>query len=206
MHMRGLERRLLSTRLRGRILRSVEVPRVLAGLDLPAGGRCLEIGSGNGEGALAIGRRLRPARLVCVDSDPRMVARAHRLHLSRAAAGEPGAADVETLCADATDLPLAAGSFDAALLFGALHHIRRWPAALAEVHRVLEPGGVFAFEEALLGRSPLLLNRFFRHVPFGPDELTAALTTAGFRIERFDTALLGHWCFVRARRARDASE
>jgi SAM-dependent methyltransferase len=107
---------------------------------------------------------------------------------------------IELVCGDATHLPLADVSFDAAFLFGVLHHIRQWPAAIAEVYRTLKPGGVFAFEEALMGRSRLLANRFWRHVPFGRDELHAALRDTGFGVERFETTLAGAWCFVQARK------
>ncbi|MFW6106916.1 MAG: hypothetical protein ACOC8H_02020 [bacterium] len=78
-----------------------------------------------------------------------------------------------------------------------LHHIRHWPAAIGQVHRVLRPGGVLAFEEALMGRSPLLGNRFWRHVPFGREELHAALCDAGFQVHRFEAVFAGAWCFVR---------
>ncbi len=206
--MRWPERWLLSMRLRGWLLRKVEVPRVLGPLRpegrpngrLPAGARCLEIGSGNGIGALAVAQHLRPDRLVCVDADGAMLDRARKL-LARPPrwAAEVDTGRIELVCGDATHLPLADASFEAAFLFGVLHHIRQWPTAIAEVYRVLKPGGVFAFEEALMGRSRLLANRFWRHVPFGPDELHAALRDAGFRVERFETALAGAWCFVQAR-------
>lgn len=200
MRMRWPERWLLNTPLRGLLLRKVEVPRVLAGLELPPGAACIEIGCGSGVGALELSRRLRPRRMVCVDSDPRMIERARRRLARPPRWADASAATVEPVRADATELPMPAAGFDAAFLLGVLHHIRRWPAAIAEVFRVLAPGGAFAFEEALLGPSPLLANRFWRHVPFGRGELVAELSAAGFRIERFDTALAARWCFVRARK------
>ncbi|MFP3937614.1 MAG: class I SAM-dependent methyltransferase [Phycisphaerae bacterium] len=200
--MRWQERWLLSTPLRGWLLRKIEVPRVLNSLPLPAGTTCLEIGCGNGVGALAVAQRLRTARLVCVDSDAAMLDRARKV-LARPPrwAGDVDTGRIEPVCADATRLPLADASFDAAFLFGVLHHIRQWPAAIREVHRVLKPAGVFAFEEALMGRSRLLANRFWRHVPFGLEKLYAALREASFHVERFETALGGGWCFVQARKS-----
>ncbi len=199
--MRPLERWLLSTRIRAWLLRRIEAPRLLPRLHLPPNPRCLEIGCGNGVGAMVLSARLHPDRLVCTDIDPDMLRRARRMLASppRWARGAD-TSQIELLQADAADLPFADASFDAVFLFGVLHHIRDWPAALAETYRLLPPGGVFAFSEALLGGSPLLLNRFWRHVPFGRDELSAALEDAGFRIERFRTIAAGMWCFVIARR------
>ena len=52
------------------------------------------------------------------------------------------------LCAaDMAALPLARGSMDAALCYGALHHVPEWPDVLAEVHRVLRDGGVLVLQE-----------------------------------------------------------
>lgn len=39
------------------------------------------------------------------------------------------------------------GSYDAVFDFGMVHHIPHWRTALAEITRVLTPGGGFYFEE-----------------------------------------------------------
>lgn len=52
------------------------------------------------------------------------------------------------VCAgDMVALPLRAGSVDAAVCYGALHHVPDWPDVLGEVHRVLRPGGVLVLQE-----------------------------------------------------------
>ncbi|MGV0495105.1 class I SAM-dependent methyltransferase, partial [Mycobacterium kansasii] len=43
--------------------------------------------------------------------------------------------------ADATDLPFSADSFDSVLSCLMLHHIVEWERAIAEIARVLRPGG-----------------------------------------------------------------
>jgi SAM-dependent methyltransferase len=52
------------------------------------------------------------------------------------------------LCAaDMAALPVKAGSVDAALCYGALHHVPEWTDVLGEVHRALREGGVLVLQE-----------------------------------------------------------
>lgn len=199
MRMRRLETWVMRSPVRRWMLRHIEVPRVLDGPALPAGARVLEIGCGDGYGALLVRRALDGAAVVGLDIDPAMLRAARRRLASpprslRRAGGPP----VSLVCGDATALAFPDAAFDAVVLFGMLHHVTAWRTAVAEVHRVLRTGGVFAFEEALLSDRPLWLNRWWGHVPFGPDALRRTLTSAGFRVERMDT---GGWlpmCTVRA--------
>jgi SAM-dependent methyltransferase len=74
----------------------------------------------------------------------------------------PGAA---VICASFGRTPLAAGSLDAAIVIGGLHHLHpHLDPAIDEVHRVLRPGGVFGFiephSEALVDR---VRRRWYRH-------------------------------------------
>ena len=199
MRMRWIEKRLMNTAARTWVLRRLEAPRVLANLKLPPGSECLEIGCGQGAGALCSVKYLGPDRLVCADSDPEMIEAAKRYVATPLRwAKDVDASRIEFLCRNAAELPFAAETFDAAFLFGALHHIQRWQQAITEVHRVLRPGGVFSFGEALLSRSIFFLNRYWRHVPFGRRDILRALEQAGFTVRSFHTTLFGHWCFVRA--------
>jgi len=100
--------------------------RALAG----APGRQLaDIGGGTGNYALALaGEGWQP---LVIDRSPQMLAQA---------AGK----GLDTLEAEATDLPLAKQSFDAAMLVSMLHHVDSPAQALAEARRVLRPGGHLA--------------------------------------------------------------
>jgi SAM-dependent methyltransferase len=69
---------------------------------------------------------------VVIDRSPEMLAHAARKGL-------------ETITADAQQLPLADESFDAAMLVSMLHHVEHPPSAVREAVRVLRPGGRLAF-------------------------------------------------------------
>jgi SAM-dependent methyltransferase len=103
-------------------------------LDLAGVGRgtvLLDIGTGPGT---LIGPALaRGAVVRAVDVAPRMVEEARRRHPS-----------VEVELADAAALPVPDGSVDAVTLGFCLHHTGDPTTVLAEVHRVLRPGGRLA--------------------------------------------------------------
>ncbi|MFZ2587939.1 MAG: class I SAM-dependent methyltransferase, partial [Alphaproteobacteria bacterium] len=84
------------------------------------------------------------------------------------------------LHADATALPFPAQRFDAVYASGVLHHIEDWPKAVAEISRVLKPGGLFygwEFYKPLLENA--LFQSFFPHPAhrFTHNELLEALKT-----------------------------
>ena len=54
---------------------------------------------------------------------------------------------VQLSVADAAAIPAPDAAFDAVFDFGVIHHVPNWRAAVAEVRRVLRPGGRFFFEE-----------------------------------------------------------
>jgi SAM-dependent methyltransferase len=103
---------------------------VLDQLDLPADARVLEVGCGSGGLWVRNAGRV-PAgwRLLLSDLSPGMVAAA----MARVRA--PG------LVADAASLPLADGSMDAVIANHVLYHVSDRRRALAEIHRLLRPGG-----------------------------------------------------------------
>ena len=106
-----------------------------------AGDRILDLASGAGEPALSAARRAGPGGLV-VGSDlvPGMMAGA----LRRAADMEDGLRPAFA-AADMTALPFAAGAFDRVTCRFGIMFVPDVAAALAELRRVLRPGGAAAF-------------------------------------------------------------
>ena len=92
---------------------------------LPAEGRVLDLGCGVGHSFA----RLAPRETVGVDLDPGALAGQAR----------------ETVVADMRALPFAGGSFASVLAVQSIEHVPDPERALAEVARVLAPGGVAVF-------------------------------------------------------------
>lgn len=151
------------------------LPWTLEGVDL--GTELLEVGPGPGISTDLL--RARVARLTCVEVD-----RSYAEKLRRRA---PAA--VRVLCEDATRMSLADQSFDAAVCFTMLHHV---PSAvlqdrlMAEVARVLRPGGMFAGTDSLYSRSFRLLHLFDTMVVVDPATLPSRLRSAGFEDVQVD--------------------
>lgn len=102
----------------------------------------LEIGPGPGYFTIEASRMVGPSgRIVCVDVQREMAA------ILRGRLREQGVANAHPLAGDATRLPLADRSVDAAFLVAVLGEVPDRPAALRELRRVLRPGGVLAFSE-----------------------------------------------------------
>lgn len=99
-------------------------------------------------------------------------------------------------------LPFAAGTFDAAMIIQVLHHVDEPPAVIAEIRRVIRPGGLFMLWETT-ETSPLVrVGRTLRPqwdgVPvrsrFTTDQLRGWLVDGGFRLSeelRWGTLLIG---------------
>jgi SAM-dependent methyltransferase len=102
--------------------------------DYPAGRgrRVLEVGCGMG--CMAMNWALQGAQVTAVDLNPVSVAQTRRRFELFELAGDIREADAERL-------PFDDGTFDFAYSWGVLHHTPDIEQGLAEIHRVLKPGG-----------------------------------------------------------------
>lgn len=117
--------------------------RAVASLHLAGGETLADVCSGTGDVLLAALRaRKRPSRVVGFDVAGAMLERA-RPKLRQEA---PGCAAF-VVRADATRLPLASSSVDAATVAFGIRNVNDVPAALGELYRILRPGGRVAILE-----------------------------------------------------------
>jgi ubiquinone/menaquinone biosynthesis C-methylase UbiE len=162
----------------------------------PPVARVLEIGCGQGDGVREIVRRFRPRAVDAFDLDEAQVERA------RARLAAPLGAELRLWVGDAERIDAPDASYDAVFELTIFHHVPGWRRALAEVRRVLRPGGVFLFEE--LSReffsdvpvlSPLL-RRFTVHpwdTMFDFPEFRRALGDTGLRVTALRPRPLAGW-------------
>jgi len=98
----------------------------------------LEVGSGRGGGSSFIKRYLKPARMIGVDLSERAVQLSARTHPMDG---------LEFRVGDAENLPLDDGSVDAVINVESSHCYPSFEAFLAQVGRVLRPGGHFLYAD-----------------------------------------------------------
>jgi ubiquinone/menaquinone biosynthesis C-methylase UbiE len=153
--------------------RSVEFP-TLKRFSVPITDRdVLEVGCGSGYGAQLLGT-LKPRSYQGFDFMPEQVALARRRL--------PGIDFFVQDAGNMKDIPDA--SKDTLVIFGVLHHIPEWKAAVRECARVLRPGGEVYVEEP----DGTMLDWFDRNfhwghpVSFRLTELEAHFREVGFRI------------------------
>ena len=157
---------------------------------IPAEARVLEIGCGRGAGACMLLEKFNPALMHAFDLDHQMILLAGK-YLKPQHKGK-----ISLYVGDALLLPYRDGVLDAVFGFGVLHHLPDWRRGLAEIARVLKPGGIYFLEEFypplyqnFLARRIFLhpeLDRFYSH------DLHQALDQAGFVVKsRLEQKLLG---------------
>lgn len=112
-------------------------------LGLEPGDRLLDIGAGLGRHAFEAFRR--GAEVVAVDlrRDDLDACRATFAAMAEAGESLPGA-HAGAVCGSVTDLPFADGAFDRVIASEILEHVPDDVAALAELARVVRPGGTIA--------------------------------------------------------------
>jgi len=120
-----------------RLMGPPDVDHLCAHLGLPTNGWLLDVGGGTGRTSLPLRRMVRGVA-VC-DVSTAMLRRAH-------------AREAVAVCAPAERLPFPDRSFTRVLVVDALHHFRNATDAVAEMVRVLAPGGRLVIAEFDLTR------------------------------------------------------
>lgn len=150
----------------------------------------LDLGCGTGELLRVLARKWPEARLVGLDLSPEMLAHAQRK--------DYGGANVQLTEGSVYELPFEDGAFDLVTNTISSHFYKDLEPALAEIARVIRPGGHFVM--AALTNGPLAhvtdelrgLQAAYR----SPQRLREALTHAGFTVHRAEPVAWPSWLFV----------
>jgi ubiquinone/menaquinone biosynthesis C-methylase UbiE len=133
----------------------LQAAREFAARSLPADAAVLDVGTGAGHLSFTLAPLAR--RVVALDPSAGMLATV------RAAAAERGLAQIETCEAPAAALPYAPASFDLVCTRYSAHHWLDIPPALAEMRRVVKPGG-FVLVIDLLGDDHALVDTHLQSI------------------------------------------
>ncbi len=151
--------------------------------------KILEVGCGRGAGAALLLKKFAPAALHALDLDQLMIRQA-RAYLP------PDQKAIFLYVGDVMHLPYPDAALDAVFGFGVLHHVPDWRRGLAEIARVLKPGGRYFLEEFYPPfYQNFLAKRLFLHPEedrFHSADLHQALRTSGFAVQKtLEYPLLG---------------
>lgn len=156
---------------------------------LGADDRVLELGCGTGSTALELASNVQ--EIVASDVSSNMIAIAEQKATDRAIA------NTRFMVADAEDAALNGQTYDVVLAFNLLHLVENLPAALARIHGLVKPGGLFISKTICLSgegvpfkvkliKLALPLARAIGFAPavrfFSVDEFDAMVKEAGFDI------------------------
>ena len=159
--------------------------------DVELGDAAIEIGPGPGFTTDIL--RTKTAHLTAVELDEDLAA-----SLARRMAGS----NVDVVVGDATALDFASGRFTGAASFHMLHHIAPAEAqdrALAELARVLAPGGTLVAADGVYSEGSALFHEDDTYNPIDPGDLEPRLAAAGFGSVVVRTYDLGWVCTARVR-------
>lgn len=157
--------------------------------DLPQGGVVLDIGTGQGHSLHELAQRFKPTHIHALDPEPDFPAHCAPMH-------KTCPVPVTLHEAHAERIPLPDASVDMVLCHQSLHHIVDQTAALAEIFRVLKPGGHFLLAESTRAYiHSWIIRLLFRHpmqVQRTAPEFLAMLRQAGFEVrdDRISTPYL----------------
>lgn len=184
MLLNPFERRLVSGGLRRQVLRHWDIPRFLKLTGDCKGQSVLEIGCGRGFGVEAAYNLLHAKVVHAFDPDESMVALARQ---SMTRSGYFNTSPPARIWQGSViEIPAPDADYDVVLGLQVLHHVQDWRAAVAEIARVLRPGGRVMLSDSLIGfiEHPIL-GRWMDHPTedrFTQHQLFEELEQCGFRI------------------------
>ncbi len=170
-----------------RVMRAEELGRFRARLIPSARGRVLEVGVGSGLNLPHYGSEARV--IVGVDPSAKLVELSRKRSVGHRV-------PVEILQADVMKLPFATASFDTVVSTWVMCSVPDLARGLAEIRRVLAPGGQLVFVEHGISPRPLVrtvqrgLTPIWKHVSGGchlDRDMRTEVGAAGFDVTRLET-------------------
>lgn len=146
-------------------------------VDPQPGQRVLDVATGTGMVAFALAAR--GCRVVGLDQSEDM------LGMARAKLAQDGSAPVEFLSGQAEQLPFRDGEFDALTFTYLLRYVDDVPSTMAELARVVRPGGRIGMVEFGVPRQPVLRALWRGHTRLGLPLLGRLVSSAWFEVGRF---------------------
>ena len=181
MKANRLERLIVNSPIRLLVQELIILRWIKSKVNLPPGGTFLEIGCGRGAGACMLLKEFLPSAVHAMDLDEVMIGEARRYIT------EDQKRQIHLYVGDTLHFPHHDRTVDAVFGFGVLHHLPDWRAGVAEIARVLKPGGLYFLEEFY---PPFYLNSLVRRLVTHPeedrfysDDLRQSLTANGFTLQ-----------------------
>lgn len=134
----------------------------------------LDIGCGSGYSTELIINEFSPSVISAFDFMPEQIELAKKRGIN-----------AEFFVEDVTKINLQSQAFDAAFVFGVLHHVPEWKKALCEIARILKPNGILLIEEpskALIAFVDFLGFAHPKESKFDWVEFEKGLENSGFKI------------------------
>jgi ubiquinone/menaquinone biosynthesis C-methylase UbiE len=173
MHMSAVEKLFVNHEAKGR--RNFKmVGQIMAALPTGTIHRVLELGCGIGTVSALLAARY-PVDVIGTDSDPAQIEIARVRH--------PETDRLHYRVEDASKLSCTDFFFDLVIAQNTLHHVRPWEKAVAEVGRVLRPGGYFIWDDVVLPRffTGVACRLWKNRREYTLDRIAVAFAENGFR-------------------------
>jgi ubiquinone/menaquinone biosynthesis C-methylase UbiE len=132
----------------------------------------LDAGCASGYSTQVIAQLFHPASLYALDLMPEQIEIARQREVN-----------AEFFVGDIAAMELPDAQFDAVFTFGVFHHVPEWTRAIAEVYRVLKPGGVLVGGEM----------RQTKDGAFTWEQFARDLATAGFHMRQSQGIYFGYF-------------
>jgi ubiquinone/menaquinone biosynthesis C-methylase UbiE len=180
MKMNRIEKFAMNNPFRAYIQKRYEAPLLERLGGRVEGMRVLEVGCGSGVGTELIFNRFGAHEVHSFDIDPDMVHKARK----RLSSFFPDRLILRV--GDVTRIDAENEMYDAVFDFWILHHVPQWQAGVAEIRRVLKPGGRFFFQEVTSHALNRWSYRLFLDHPaenrFSGDEFISELERHGIMV------------------------